>query len=120
MTGPPPAAEKEKWLNKGILGVGADSHPDHHARRRERRRRVKQLKQRPLGDLNVPPTFLTDALGPSSDVVTAAAADLGPLLDGAGYKVRGQSAGDDVAQGDGDGPDPSLRGFTNDCQDVGE
>jgi hypothetical protein len=91
------AAAKEKWLNKGILGVGADSHPDHHARRRERRRRVKQLRQRPLGDLNVPPTFLTDALGPSSDVVTATAADLGPLLDGAGYKVQGQSASDDVA-----------------------
>ena len=25
MAGSPPAAEKEKWLNKGILGVGAAS-----------------------------------------------------------------------------------------------
>jgi len=81
---------------------------------------VKQFRQRPLGDLNVPPTFLTDALGPSSDVVTATAAELGPSLDGAGYKVQGQSVGDDVPRGEGDGPDPSLRGFTNGCQDVGE
>lgn len=94
----------------------ADSTPDHHARRRERRRRVKQLRQRPLGDLNVLPTFVTDALGPSSDVVTATAAELGPLLDGAGYKVR-QGAVDGVSQGDGDGQGQSPRGSTTDCQD---
>jgi len=78
---------------------------------------VRQLRQRPLGDRNFPPTFLSDALGPSSDAVTAAATEPGPVLDGAGYKVQGQSAGDDVPEGEGDGPDPSLRGFTKDCQD---
>jgi hypothetical protein len=78
---------------------------------------VKQLRQRPLGDLNVLPIFVADALGPGSDVVTATAAELGPLLDGAGYKLQGQSARDDVPEREADGPDPSLREFTQDCQD---
>ncbi len=87
----------------------ADSDPEHHARRRQRRRRVKQLRQRPLGDLGMLPSFLTDAIGSSSDVVTATAAELGPLLDGAGYKIRGPSTRDDMTEDANDGQNPSLR-----------
>jgi len=98
----------------------ADSNPDHHARRRERRRRVAHLRGRPLGDLNVLPSFLTSALGTSPEVVSATAAELGPLLDAAGYKTPVQSSEDRAPLVEDDGPDPSLRGFTNDCQDDGE
>ncbi len=65
----------------------ADPTPDHHAKRRERRRRVKRLRGRPLGDLNILPSFLTDTLAASLDVVQATAAELAPLLDGAGREV---------------------------------
>ncbi len=84
----------------------ADSHHDHHARRRERRRRVKQLRQKPLGDLNVHPTFLSETLGPSTDAATATAAELGPLLDGAGYKVKDQT-GPDAPGGDDEADVPN-------------
>lgn len=95
----------------------ADSNPDHHARRRERRRRVAHLRRRPLGDLNVLPDFLTSTLGISPDIVSAAAAELGPLLDGAGYRAPGQSSEDDVPLDEDAIDDPSLQGFRNGCQD---
>ncbi|MHB1007629.1 MAG: hypothetical protein ACYC1E_00015 [Propionibacteriaceae bacterium] len=40
-----------------------------------------------MGDLNVLPSFLTDALAASPDVVQARAAELLPLLDVAGDKL---------------------------------
>lgn len=95
----------------------AEPSPDHHARRRERRRRVKQLRRRPLADLNLLPCFLTEAPGPSSDAVTATAAELGPLLDGAGYKVPGQPPIDAIPEAVEGGLDPSLRGSITDCED---
>ena len=100
--------------------MSAEFTPDHHARRRERRRRVKQLRQRPLGDLPVLPTFLEDTLGPRSTVVTATAAELGPLLDEAGFRVQAQSPDDDAPLGEEDRPDPSRRGSTTDGQDDGD
>ncbi len=61
--------------------MSSEQTPDHHAKRQERRRRVKRLRGRPLGDLNVLPSFLTEALAASGDVVQARAAELLPLLD---------------------------------------
>jgi len=63
------------------------------------------------------PSFVTDALGPSSDAMTATAAELGPLLDGAGYKGPGQSQVGVVPEAVEGGLDASLRGWTTDCED---
>lgn len=64
--------------------------PGPHSRRRERKRLVKRLRGRPLGDLDASPDFLTTALGASPDLLGAAAAELASMLNGAGFRVRDQ------------------------------